>query len=40
MKWQEATSRKVDFPEATPDSVDIMLRHLYGQSKVKASSLI
>ncbi|KAG6353621.1 hypothetical protein INS49_005329 [Diaporthe citri] len=27
----EATTGEIDFPEADPDSVDIMLRHLYGQ---------
>ncbi|KAL2277604.1 hypothetical protein FJTKL_15350 [Diaporthe vaccinii] len=28
---QEATSGEVEFPEADPDAVDIMLRHLYSE---------
>lgn len=29
--FAEATSREIEFPEAIPDSVDIMIRHMYGE---------
>lgn len=32
---QEAASKHVEFQESDPESVDIMLRHLYGEGETK-----